>query len=71
MKDKDKEIEAKLETIVKLLALSVIQDKTMSEKINILSSAGFQPKKIAEMIGTTANTVRVTLSGIRKGSRGR
>jgi DNA-binding CsgD family transcriptional regulator len=37
----------------------------------MLSSAGFQPKEIAEICGTTANTVRVALSTIRKKRRSR
>jgi DNA-binding CsgD family transcriptional regulator len=30
---------------------------------------GFQPKEIAELIGTTANTVNVSLNRLKKGAR--
>ena len=57
---------ARLGTIIKLLAMSVAEGKTQTEKIRILSAAGLAPKEIAEILGTTPNTVRVALSGLRK-----
>ena len=38
------------------------------EQIELLSKSGFQPKEIAELIGTTPNTVRVGLAALRKSS---
>jgi DNA-directed RNA polymerase specialized sigma24 family protein len=40
------------------------------ESIGILDTLGFTPKEIAELLGTTSNTVRVTLVAIRKGRKG-
>lgn len=37
--------------------------------IKELSMAGFQPKRIAELIGTTSTTVRVTLHQEKKKSK--
>lgn len=59
-------LNAKLDTIIKLMVLLKTEDKNQSEMIWLLSSAGVQPKDIAEMLGTTSNTVRVALSVLRK-----
>jgi len=59
----------RLDAILGLMVHVVITDKTQAEKIRVLSSASFQPREIAQMIGTTANTVRVALSVARKGKR--
>lgn len=60
------EILQELRRISKLLALTVTRDMKQKEKIELLSSIDFQPKEIADLIGTTPNTVSVTLAGIRK-----
>lgn len=53
--------------VTKLLALIATKNQqTNREKIETLDSIGFQPKEIADMIGTTANTVSVILSKMRK-----
>ena len=64
-------ISRKLHMLVRLAALSFVADKPQQEKIMMLSSAGFQPKEIADICGTTANTVRVALSTIRKKRKNR
>jgi DNA-binding CsgD family transcriptional regulator len=56
----------RLDMLNRLMAYSLLEGKTQNEQLYILSKAGFQPKTIAEMLGTTANTVRVQLSKIRK-----
>ena len=56
----------RLGVITQLLAVSVIQGRSQSEQIPILDKAGFQPKDIAELIGTTPNAVRVFLSRQRR-----
>lgn len=53
-------------TLVRLVALLLIQGKKQTDQFIMLSKAGFQPKEIAEMVGTTPNTVRVALSRLRK-----
>ncbi len=60
------QIVRRLDVIVGLLVHSVTAEKTQAEKIQALSAAGFQPKEIAQIIGTTPNTVRVAMSVSRK-----
>jgi len=62
----DNDISDKLNILIKLIALGLCKDKTQSEQIAFLSSAGISPKEIANLLGTTSNTVSVTLSGIKK-----
>lgn len=68
MKDQEigEQIVQRLDVIVGLLVHSVTAEKTQVEKIQALSAAGFQPKEIARIIGTTPNTVRVAMSVSRK-----
>jgi len=61
-----KELSAKLDVLIRLAALSLVRDKTQREQYVLLSSAGFQPKDIADIVGTTPNAVRVALSNIRR-----
>lgn len=62
----ENEILQELQRISKLLALTVTRELKQREKIELLSSIGFQPKEIANLIGTTPGTVSVTLVDIRK-----
>jgi hypothetical protein len=55
------------ERIANLLALSLVTGKPQPEQIGLLSAAGYAPSEIARLIGTTPNTVSVTLSQLRKG----
>jgi len=65
-----KELKDKLDVIIRLLALNLVKDaKTQKDKIIALSSFGFRPSQIAEILGTTSNTVRVALSKARKEKR--
>lgn len=58
---------SQLNRIVRLLTILVTKDlDQQKDKIALLSSAGFQPKEIADLIDTTPHTVNVTLSGARK-----
>jgi DNA-binding NarL/FixJ family response regulator len=61
-------IAQQLGRIVRLLTILVTRDMTQKDQIVLLASAGFQPKEIADLIGTTPNTVSVTLSTIRRES---
>lgn len=63
----EQETVEQLKRVVRLLAVLVTRDMPQREQIQLLSSTGFAPKEIAEMIGTTPNTVSVTLSALRKG----
>ncbi len=60
------EISIKLDILIRLLAVGLCGEKNQTEKIKILSSAGLQPKEIADIIGTTSNTVSVALSNLKK-----
>jgi len=61
------EILERLDLIIKLLAMNVMKgEETQKEKIIQLSKLGLQPKEIANILNTTANTVRVALSNARK-----
>ena len=59
-----KEVADKLDTLIRLTAIGLFGegDKTQKEKIELLSTAGLNPKEIADLLGTTPNTVNVTLS---------
>jgi DNA-binding CsgD family transcriptional regulator len=63
-------IEAKIDTIIRLLALSVSPDSlSLSERVSRLSRAGLAPKEIAAICETTPNTVSVALSKAKKSKR--
>jgi DNA-binding CsgD family transcriptional regulator len=61
----------KLDTLIKLTTLGLIEKKSQTEQIILLSKVGFAPKEIADLIGTTPNTVRVGLTHIRKTNKKR
>ena len=53
--------------IARLLALQVrLQIGSQGETIQELSKIGFGPSRIAELLGTTSNTVNVTLQKAKK-----
>ena len=54
------------ERIANLLALSLITGKPQPEQISLLSAAGYSPLEIGRLVGTTPNTVSVTLSQLRR-----
>jgi len=60
------EILNKLDLLIQLLALNLVSEKKQQSQIMLLSKVGMQPKEIAKLLDTTPNTVRVTLSRIRK-----
>lgn len=55
-----------LERIAKLLGILVAEGKTQREAVLRLADVGFEPREIADLLGTTANTVRVTIHQARK-----
>jgi len=59
-------LSSKMDTIIKLLALNTVKGKELKEQIWLLSSSGFQPKDIADILGKTPNYIRVILHGLRK-----
>jgi hypothetical protein len=48
--------------LTKLLALHLVKERPQSDQIDLLSRAGFKPIEIADLVGTTSNTVSVYLS---------
>lgn len=54
---------------VRLLGIIAVRGLPQTQQIAILNRVGFTPKAIAEVLGTTANTVRVALVGIRRAEK--
>jgi DNA-directed RNA polymerase specialized sigma24 family protein len=65
-----KGVERKMDTqeeIVRLLAIDLrLRLGSQGEVIQELNKAGFGPTRIAELIGTTPNTVNVTIQKAKK-----
>jgi len=57
------------EIAVKLLGVIAVKGLMQVQQIAVLSRVGFTPKEIADVLGTTANTVRVALVSIRKAEK--
>lgn len=57
--------------LLNLFALMLVQERQQAEQINLLSRAGFTSREIATLIGTTPNTVSVTLSQHKRERRSR
>lgn len=63
------QIKSSLDRIAKILAgilLRDIEDGEQKQKIKRLSQCGFNNVEIADMLGTTQNTVAVALHSLRK-----
>ena len=58
-----------LDVLIRLVAIGLCGERSQRDKIALLDSAGLRPKVIAELLGTTRNTVNVALTGIRKDSK--
>lgn len=56
----------KMDVLIRLMAISLVNGKRQRDQVRLLSLAGMGPKEIAELIGTTPNTVNVSLSQLRK-----
>lgn len=66
------QIKRGLDRIAKILAgllLRDIEDGDQKQKIKRLRQCGFSSAEIAEMLGTTRNTVNVALHSLRKSHR--
>jgi len=55
-------IELKLGQMLRLIALRSTRELKQTEAIELLSASGFEPRLIADILKTTPNTVRVSLS---------
>ena len=60
------EIKTRLDKLIRIVALSSTKGLTSTDSIFMLHQAGFAPKEIADIIGTTSNVVNVRLSEMRK-----
>lgn len=59
----------KIDILIRLQAISMVERfATQREKIAFLSKVGLGPKVIADILGTSANTVSVALSNMKKGT---
>jgi DNA-directed RNA polymerase specialized sigma24 family protein len=54
-----------IQRIINLFALFVVKGEKQEEKIRLLSAAGYTAAEVATLVGTTPNTVSVTLYQIR------
>ncbi|MDB2438555.1 hypothetical protein N9W89_07540 [Hellea sp.] len=58
----------KTDALIKLQAANAVKDlDAQKDKIKFLANCGMRPVDIAEALGTSANTVNVSLARIRKG----
>lgn len=62
----EKDNSQKLDTIIKLLAFSLVKEQEASEQILFLHKMGISNKNIADILGKTQNTVNATLSQARR-----
>jgi DNA-binding CsgD family transcriptional regulator len=64
------EVLQRLDVLIRLQAAALTMTiESSKEKILFLSNAGLRPTLIADILGTTTNTVNVTLSKSRKPSK--
>jgi DNA-binding NarL/FixJ family response regulator len=66
-----KSIEGKLDQLLRLTALQMASNMKQVQAIQTLSAAGFERKVIADLLGTTPNTVSVTLAKAKAKQRPR
>lgn len=60
---------AKLDQILRILVVLATRGLKQRDQIALLDGAGFSPKTIADLLGTSSNTVRVELVALRKTNR--
>ncbi len=66
---KSKDIAEQLDLLIRLIAAGLLVGKSLQEQINLLNNVGIPPKIIAELTGTSANTVSVLLNRMKKKSK--
>lgn len=60
---------SKLDLIVRLQAVGVVEGKSLRQQVALLSASGMQPKQIAEVLNKSANHISVILHEMRKEQR--
>ena len=58
-------ISSKLDQMLRLAALQIVSSMKQAQAIQTLSAAGFERRLIADLLGTTPNTVSVTLAKVK------
>lgn len=56
----------RLDILIKLTVANIISNKEYDDQVRILSSAGLQPKEIAEFLDRTPNAISIKLTELRK-----
>jgi DNA-directed RNA polymerase specialized sigma24 family protein len=56
----------KIDKILRILAVIATKGMNQRQQIAVLHQARLQPKEIADLLGTSSNTVRVELVALRK-----
>ena len=69
MTDTEDQILHELRKISRLMAVASLKELTQRERIELLGTSGFAPREIADLLGTTPNTVSVALSKMKRRSR--
>jgi DNA-binding CsgD family transcriptional regulator len=67
--DGDVGLSDRMDRMLRLVGIIAVNGLSQTEQIATLSRCGFSPKEIADVVGTTANTVRVALVSIRRAGR--
>lgn len=65
----DKHNTSDLQEVAQLLAILVKRGTLQSTVIQEMGNVGMSPKRIAELLGTSPNTVNVALHHARKGKK--
>ena len=61
----------KMDKMLRILAVLATKGMKQRDQIALLSRAGLKPKDIADLLGTSSNTVRVELVALRKAKGGK
>ena len=65
------EIHDRLDEIARLLSVQIKRDtETQGEAIQAMYAAGIRPSRIADLLGTTTNTVNVSVSRVKSAKKG-
>lgn len=62
----DDPVEQRLDEMVRLLALLVMRDRPLQETIGEMSSLGFGPTRIAQLVGTSPGYAKVAADRAKK-----
>lgn len=58
-----------LKIIKKLLAMSVIKEKTLKDQVRLLTDVGLSPSEISNVTGKNVNLIRVTKFSLKNKSK--